>query len=136
MDAVNSRVVDMVTSVHSPGATNVITSEDVRTWLRGLLADYALEFADTPELLSTQALWDLIAVDTDPAEQAVFVAVVIQGNAVRFIAGRGPAVDVRAFGDSGFPKDPATTIEALQAQFPATSRPVTLSRADVVRWLQ
>ncbi len=136
MKTVSARVADLLTSVTSPGARNIITSEDVRTWLRALLADYAEEFADTPVRLDTQPLWDLIAADADPVERAMFVAVVVQGNEVRLLAGRGTAADVRAFGDSEFPEDAAATLEALRARFPVASNSLTLPRNDVSRWLQ
>jgi hypothetical protein len=116
------------------GSANAWSLESVRDWLARLLADYQEEYSDAPDVLRARPMWDLAAMDTDPARDAMFIAAVFFPSNVEFVAGRGRSADVRRFGDSEFPADPANLREALRSRFPLT-KVLSLARTEVDAWV-
>lgn len=130
---VSRQIGELLKWATEPGSANTISGEEVRAWMSELIDDYAEEFARKPEL-AARPLWDLVAADTDPGREALFVAAVLHANGVRVAAGRGPAAAVRRFGDSEFPADATRLIDELGRRF-AMTRSVTFTRQEVDVWL-
>ena len=132
---VAEQVQHLLVRATEPGSPNTITTDEVREWLQELVADYADEYAGRPDELAKKIMWNLWGADADMSWHALFLAVVFFADRVGFICGRGPAADVRYYGESDFPKDISQLLDDIPTRFPNTTSPLYLPRKDVEAWL-
>jgi hypothetical protein len=81
-------------------------------------------------------VWDLIAADAAAEEDAVFLAVLVQGGMARLLAGRGGAGSIRALAeDQRFPQDDGRILTILQDVCHAHVTPLQYPVATLDEWL-
>lgn len=116
-----------------PGARNTLTIGDLRRWLAEYLHEYAAERARFPEYAGDDH-WDMLVVDYDANEDAVYAAAVFEGDQVTIAAGHGDVAAVLGFARHHVPAAPRALLEDLANRF-STGPPAVVALEDLIRWL-
>src|SRR6187549_3085130 len=132
-DSTDTRMDAIVGEVNGMGSHNQWDIESLRAAAREFLADLAEEARQFPDSQS-HAQWSLLAADDEPTEDVAFVVLVVSGESVALVAGRGPWEPVREFGENFLPDDAFEAV-AEAARLFRTTRALELTRAEFDAWL-
>jgi hypothetical protein len=124
----------LLDAASDPTSKNHLSLENVKRWLVEYVAMRAEETAHFP-IESNATHWDLIAADYDSSTDAQFIAALFFGERVTFLAGRGPATEIRAFAQDAFPDDPDVVLDDMARRFD-TGKRWTCRADEVIAWAQ